>query len=267
VYFTELLEHLCVDGPTNHLDRVDKFCILLGLRIICVNPTLEMQFTCSKTENKFTYKLDLIKILQEIADLEGLYSNNTIVVDSNITIELGFPAQFIYSNQEDIVFECISTVNIKDKSFNIKVLNEIEKENILSLLPGTITNDVYDYIIEKQKILNDIIFMDVKSPFDPDGDAIIVPFDGINNTFLEILKGIYGINMNEIYDLIYFLTTKLKFTGDYIENNMTFAEAVIYLNKYTTELKEREKAEQKGSTGASQGPIPMPMQVPYTGIE
>ena len=265
-YFTELLDYLCVGG-INRLDRLDKFCILLGLRIICINPVLEMQFECKKTNQPFKYKLDLVAILQKITNLE-LYDNNTIVIDDNITVELGFPSKFVYSNQEDVVFECLSTVNIKNKSFDIKSLNKDERENILALLPSTISSEVYEYINEKQKILNDMIFMDVKSPFDPNDDPIIMPFDAINNTFLEILKGIYGIGIDELYNLIYILTTKLKFPGDYIERNMTFAEAIVYLNKYTKELKDQADAQRKQqTTQPSAEGMPMPLQVPYTGIE
>jgi hypothetical protein len=266
-YFTELLDHLYVD-ENNSLDRLDKFCILLGLRIICIGPSFEMQFTCKKTSQPFKYKLDLVSILQKIINLD-LYSNNIITIDDNITVELGFPTKFTYPDHDEIVFECLSTVNIKDNSFDIKLLTKNERENILAVLPSTISNDIIEYVNEKQKILNDIVFMDVKSPFNPEDKAVKIQFNAINNTFMEILKGIYGINIDELYNLIYILTSKLKFSAEYIENNMTYAEAIVYITKYTTELKEQEEAHKKRQTSnhSAAAGTPVPMQVPYTGIE
>jgi hypothetical protein len=266
-YFTDLLEYLCPENSPLLLDRVDKFCILLGLRIICIGPIFEMQFDCKKTNQKFNYKLDLINILQKISNLD-LYGNNLIKVDENITVCLGFPPKLAYESHEDVIFSCLSHVIIKNESFNMTSMDEDQRNSILSLLPGTISSDIYDFIFAKQKMLNDVVFMDVRSPFDPDDTPITMKLDSINNTFMEILKGIFKMNLNDLYDLIYIMVTKLKFNGSYIENNMTFAEATVYLNKYTEELKEREKAMQKQQSGQS-APAgnPLPMNVPYTGIE
>ena len=268
-YFTELLDSLCVDGDTSDLDRIDKFCILLALRIISVGPTIEMKFKCKSTGNEFNYKLDLFKILQTIADMDTLYDDKTVIIDKNISIELGFPAKLSYELNDEVIFECLSRVNIKDKTFNIKALHGPERENILSLLPSSISKDIINFVIEKQKMLNSIIFLDVKSPFDPDSDVITLHFDGINDAILEFIKAVYKMNINEIYELVYFLTTKLKFSGDYIENSLTFAESIIYLNKFKKEMEDRQKEYKKQQMGAqsSSSGMPLPLQVPYGGLE
>lgn len=268
-YFTSLLTELGADIHANELDRIDKFCILLGLRIISIGPTLEMKFTCESTQKEFNYKLDLFDILQKIADVEDLYRNNTVVLDENITIELGFPAKFTYENMDDIVFECLSKVTIKNRTFNIKSLSEIERENILSLLPGSISKDIVDFIIKKQKLLNDVVFLDVKSPFTADTDIIVAHFDGINDSIMEFIKTLYRVDIADMYNIIYILTSKLRFDAEYVENNLTFAEAVIYLNKYKQELADKEKAykDQSQMGNSASAGQPMPMQMPYNGIE
>ena len=116
-----------------------------------------------------------------------------------------------------------------------------------------------------------MVFIDVKSPFDPDTKVVSMNFDGINNALLEFIKTLYGINIDEIYNLIYILTTKLSFTAEYIENNMTYAECMVYVNKLKKELAEKEKAmkkqEQQSMMSSNSPGMPMPVQAPYTGIE
>lgn len=271
LYFSDLLRHLCTtDIDVDLLDRVDKFCILIGLRIICINPVLELQFTCNKTNRPYQYKLDLVNVLQKITDLDVLYTDNTIKVNESISITLGFPNNLAYTSDMDIILECIDKVTINDRVFNLKLMAINEREEVLSLLPGTIYKQVYAHISNKQDILNKILFVDITNPFDPDSDPMQMFFDGVNNTFLEILKVTYGMNIDEIYELVYIMARKLQFSGEYIENNMTFAESIVYLNKYKKELADQEaayKKQQQQSSAPTHAGAPIPMQVPYTGIE
>lgn len=270
-YFNKILNDLGPDKYESGYDRLDKFCILLGIRIISIGPSIDLQFTCESTNKEFTYRMDLFKILQKIADLEDLYKNNTLKINDNTSIILGFPSKLVYDNYDTIAFECISSVIINNKVYDIKSLGSKEKDEIFALLPGTISSDIIKYITQKQKILNDLVFIDVKSPFDPDKEVISMNFDGLNNALMEFVKTLFRMNIDEIYNLIYILTTKLSFTAEYIENNLTFAECMVYINKLKHELAEKEKAMKKQgeqSMMSSNSPgMPMPVQAPYTGIE
>ena len=162
---------------------------------------MELNLTCPTTNNEFKYKLDIFKIMQTIADMDTLYDNNTLHVKDDIRITLSLPPNLAYDNLENIVFECISNVFIKNKSINIKTLNNNEKNKVLSLLPGHISKDIISFITKKQDILQNVIFLDINSPFDPDSNLVKLHFNGFNNAILEFIKILFKINIDDIYDL------------------------------------------------------------------
>jgi hypothetical protein len=119
--------------------------------------------------------------------------------------------------------------------------------------------------MKKQQIFDGMLFLDVKSPFDSKAPKVSMPINVINNSFLEILKIVYRMNIDEIYSLIYMMCTKMGYSGSYVENSMTFTEAMIYVNKYVKEIKDREEQMKKQEQPANS--IPMPLSIPFNGIE
>ena len=72
------------------LNKIDKFCILLTLRIVCIAPTLDLRMKCETTEKEYSNSIDLNNILQLATDLT-YKSNQYIEIDDDISIKLTIP--------------------------------------------------------------------------------------------------------------------------------------------------------------------------------
>jgi len=265
-YFDDLLEELCVDGINiKEFDKFDKFCILLGLRTISMGPDIELTFKCGTTNNDYTYKANLIKFIHRLSNIKNAYKGNRIIIDKALDITLKYPRKLHYNTNENILIDCICSLSINNKKFDINQITKQEQEQVLNMLPNSIINNIDKYLTKKHEIFDNIKFLSIKSPFDKNLPPAEIKLNMIDNSFLEILKLIYKMNIDEIYNLIYIMTTKLGFNGLYVENNMNMAEAMIYVNKYINELKEKEEQSKKSTQSA--GSIPLPMSIPFTGIE
>jgi hypothetical protein len=268
-YFDEMLEDLCVDDINiKEFDKFDKFCILLGLRTISMGPDLELLFKCEESGNEYTYKTDLIKFIHKLSNIKNAYDDSEVFIDKTLTINLKYPRKFYYENTENILVDCIYNLCINSKKFDMNLVSKQEQENILDKLPNSIINNIDKYITTKSSIFDNIKFFSIKSPFNPNSTPTEIKLNIINNSFLEILKIIYKMNIEEIYNLVYIMTMKLGFNGHYVENNMNLAEAMIYVNKYINELKEREEQSKKTSNSSQQpNSSHLPLSIPFTGIE
>ena len=264
-YFEELLTELCVNGDVHTLDKLDKLCILTCLRAISIGPVLQWTFTCDQSKKEFTYKKDTLIFLKTLAELNNLYTNNKITINDNFKLYLKYPKQLYYESPETLITDCIYNIKIDNKEFQISSIPLDERKNILNGLPNFVMHKINHFLQKEQHIFNDINFLNIDSPFIKDHKLTQVNLGITNNSFLEILKLIYNMNIDEIYNLIYIMITKLGYSGTYVENNMPFAEAVIYINKYMEEIKKKE--ENTKSLNQNNNQIPIPLSIPYTGIE
>ena len=61
----ELLKNLCNSSPTQ-FNALEKSKLLLTVRSVCVQPTLDLVFTCSDSKKTFNVTIDLITVIDQI---------------------------------------------------------------------------------------------------------------------------------------------------------------------------------------------------------
>jgi hypothetical protein len=215
------------DADINELSNVDKFCILVEMRSISIGNIIE--FFIDNTHIKY----NLSDICKNIQNLE---LKSTEIEFCGIPIIIDMPRNFIFNENEDILFQCITTVG----DLNLNIVNESEKKLIYSALPAHVYSDIKKFITDTSD------FFDQKNIFsilniDSFKNFKLNPF---NTTFIEFLKSIYNDSLTNFYDLQFSLITKLNISYEHFMS-MTFNESRMYVALQNKEIKKQEESQKK----------------------
>ena len=209
--FDDLICQLCTSDCSD-LTIIEKAKILLTVRAINVQPTLDVVLTCPSTGQTFNASLDLITIID--------YLNKINITPKKLTyddleIELNIPTTFHYT---DIDF-------ISKITFNQKPI-DIVKEAFDSL-PAKVSKDIKDYIQE----------VDTSNNADKN---IEIPISISQNTIFEFVKLAFRRDLMSIYEMEYIIISKLNLDSAILYNS-TYAELNIYVNIFKKELEDRQQ--------------------------
>lgn len=239
-FFNCLLSELCIDDVT-HCSFLDKIILLLTIRSICIAPDLELTATCPKTQSTFNYTVQLFDIIDRLQALNlpsDLYSTLKRYNNDNLLIELGMPSLLnIKQTDLDIIQTAIRKITLNNKD----VTNL--KNDIIDNLPIIVLKDIKDYLLYFSNTLKEINLLSIQSPFS--NDTIDVPLNLFTNSIIEFLKICFKRNPMTIYEMEYFLNSKLNLDYDLIKTS-TPAELNIYINLFKDE-RAREENAQKGT--------------------
>jgi hypothetical protein len=238
-FFDELLIDLCPNNPAViEYSFLDKLILLLTIRAINIAPDLELTATCPETQSTFNFTLLITDIINKIQGLnlpESIYSIIKAYNDGNLIIELGMPSIININSNDLALFETV----IKKIHLNGKDVTNI-KNQITEHLPITILKDIKDYINEFSKTLQDIKLLSIQSPFAKTENNIEIPLNLFSNSIIEFLKICFKRNLLSIYELEYFLLSKLHIDYELVKTS-TPAELNIYINMFKEEKQEEEK--------------------------
>jgi len=226
---TILNENLNDKGSLQQFTNFDKFCCLLLLRSVNVSPDLEI------FEKNRNIKLPLSDFLKKCLDFNTQVKKT--LLHNNIKINLNLPSVFVINNLLDLTDSVIKSIEIDSVCYDFNELNTTNKKEIIDYLPANVIFDIkqyYENLIEQFKY----IFFTIPSL----NETInLNPFDG---SFLEILKLLFRANLKNIYEMQYFMVSKLHYTPDYIDNN-TFVENALILRLFEDKLKKQEEMSKK----------------------
>lgn len=229
------------------LTKVDKFCVLLNLYILCVSDTLELR-SGKQDAGMGKIKVSLYDILDKVTNFEFEYTKN-IKINKNVSLTLTTPADLYTDDPEDIIVNCIKDVRIMGKTHSFNDLTTKQKHQALE----SISSDVTTKLISSMKEVNDQYQLDVLK-YGESEDKIIT-LNIYNNSMYELLKIIYNTNLQTQYYYRYFAAKHMKFNNEYVEN-ITPAELQTYVKffqKEQDEIEEQRKKAQKGSGGQHLG--------------
>ena len=224
------------------ITRIDMFCILLNIYIVCVKNSIEMSGD-EKDGIPQNIKLDLYNILDKVTNFEFDYTRHMKIGD-RVSMDIRCPSILYMSDHDDLMADCIETLNIADERHVLTGLTKQQRKNILDQLPAEIATGM----VEKMLEINEEYKVDV---FGNDEDGNKVTISLYNNSMFEILKLIYRQSLEAQYFYKYFLAkhVRLPDVDDY-----TPAEIQTYMNFFRQEQEEIEKQrksqekENKGGT-------------------
>lgn len=258
--FNKLVSEL-IEQPDmiSRLTRIDMFCILLNLRIVCVGSKVELKIRCPATKKPFTVPVDLYDILDSVTNYDIQYTES-IKIGESCEITLIPPVSLQTNEDDDVVLNSISRIILNGTEYNTSEYTLKQKEEIIDHLPGNILKKILDHITKNHKHYN-IHAIKYRSPHDASSDHVTYDLQLYNNSFYEFIKTIYNNNLEEQYYLRYILSHRLGFNSEYIETR-TPAEIDTYVGFYKQELEEQKKQNEKQQGTGGQGPMLPPAMSP-----
>lgn len=253
-YFNWLFGDLCPELPVDLLNKIDKFCILLALRITCVDPELELEFTCKKTSQKYNGAIDLYKILERATELHNARPRK-YKITNKITVFLDMPQKLYYGDVKtpiDVVSDVIRSIEISGKMCNLYDINMSDKIELLESLPASVFSKIIKYAEKIQQNYDDIVVIKDQSPHDESAEVTEHKLGLYDNSMLELIKLCYNTNIGNYYMTMYTLCETMGFTADYVER-ITPGEANVFINQKRIEI-EKQNQQQKQQQQANQGP-------------
>ena len=216
----DLLKQLC---------NYDKFCILVLLRAVNISPELEI------FEKNKNFKVPLKDFLNKC--LNFTHDTVKIIEHGNIKIKLELPSSFVINNLLDLTDMVIKRVEIDDSILNFSEIESELKKEIIEALPANIIFDIKKFYENLVTVFSELSFT-----LPSINETInLNPFD---SSLLEILKLLFRASLKNIYEMQYFMVSKMYYTPEYIDNN-TFVENVLLLRLFEDELKKQDELAKK----------------------
>jgi hypothetical protein len=216
----DLLKQLC---------NYDKFCILVLLRTVNISPELEI------FEKNKNFKVPLKDFLNKC--LNFTHDTTKTIEHGNIKIKLELPASFVINNLLDLTDMVVKRVEIDNSILNFNEIESELKKEIIETLPANIIFDIKKFY---ENLVN--VFSELSFTLPSINETInLNPFD---SSLLEILKLLFRANLKNIYEMQYFMVSKIYYTPEYIDNN-TFVENVLLLRLFEDELKKQDELSKK----------------------
>jgi hypothetical protein len=242
--FNDVINNLCCDKQYN-LTFLDKIVLLLTIRSVCIFPTLELTFTQPGNKQGYNLTFEISEIVKRINDssLFKTFNNNTITYE-NFEVTYGIPSELFYTSEEDLIYSTLKEIKFKNKNKTYDNVTEFKKD-IFDKLPAFILKDAKEHVKQVEEEISKLTLLSVKTPQEQAG--IVITPSIFSNSSLEFLKLCYKRDLISMYELEYFLLSKLKLSHEVVMNS-TYAELMTYIGFYNEEKARQEKAEQKQFT-------------------
>lgn len=243
--FRQLIKECCVDNNIcDKLTKVDCFCVLLTMYIVCVSGVLKLKM---QDENGTILHLQLTDILDMVANYEQEYKQK-VKVDKKITVELKIPHALHETEIDDIILNSIDKIYLFNKQFNFTQLSLTQKRSAFERLPS----EVSDQIIRKMSQINENYQIKI---FEIEQDQPMI-INMYSNSMYELIKMMYNADLESLYYNRYIASKHMKYSNEYVES-ITPAELQLHMKFLEKEIAEQKKELEKQS-GASPGVGNMP---------
>jgi hypothetical protein len=235
----------CTVNKVSSLTFLDKIIILLTIRSVCIYPVLEFAYKLPQSKQEYNLKFEISTIIEKLNNKNFYKKYNNVVADYKaFEITYGIPEHLHYSNETDLILSTIKKIVLKKNKKPI-VIEEIEPE-ILDQLPLTVYKDAKNHVKLLEEEISKTTLLSISMP-EASQDQITVTPSVFNNSVLEFLKLAYQRDLFSLYELEYFLFSKLSLPFELISTS-TYAELMLYIGFYTDETKRQQSSENK--TGA-----------------
>jgi hypothetical protein len=211
------------------LDIIDKFYILLLVRMVYVDPELIFE-----DKNKNTINFNIENILEKIDLFEGDFDK--IYKLDKFELELGMPNLLYFDSLNDIYLSVIKKIEISDKVVRFDTLTEEEREQILSHIPNSLFSIIKNHINLISDNLKDFIVIDGNEEF----NIQEINLNVLSNGIISFLLSIFSTGLTNFFEMLYIFTNKLGFTAQDFYN-LTPLDSKVILNIYKKELAEKEE--------------------------
>lgn len=235
--FEEVIRKCCSDD-IKEITFLDRLIILLTIRAVCIAPSLELTYLNEVNNATYNLVFDITQIIEKLDNLNFISElNNVEKVYSGVKVMYGIPDRLFYKTNEESLFSTIKRIEINGNDITDK------KKDIIDHLPAAIYKDARSHVRMVKDRISQIALLSVKTTDKEDKDLKITP-DIFNNSTLDFLKLCFKRDLASLYELEYFLTTKINLSWQTLATS-TFAELMIYVGMFNEEKKRQHDAERQ----------------------
>lgn len=219
-----------IDEEYKTFDIIDKFYILLTLRMIFLEPDL------SFTDNSgHVIRFNISNILEKIDHFQNDFER--VINIQNFTVELGLPNLIYFRDINDIYISTIKCIKLNNNTLNFNTLTLEEKEEILSHIPNTLFSHINNYISQISKQLQTFVIVEQNTAFNIDE----INTNIISNEFMGFILSVFSTGLKNFFDIMYVFTTKLNIDGNTFLN-LTPLDTRVLINIYNKDIDDQNKA-------------------------
>lgn len=245
-YINRLIDELNDDTTHDQLNKIDKLCVMITIRIMCIGPDVDLTMTCDKTQQQYNGKIELTNVLQMLADLNTV-ENKTFQLKNNITVHAGVPTNLWYDDDNttlDVIMDTITGITVNNTHHNMNDLTIKQKNDVLDRLPDFNLSHAINLANESQQSFNDLIIFQDRNPHDEQASVQEYKLGLYDNSMFDMIKMCYSSNIQNYYMSMYTLCDTMGFTADYIQN-ITPVESNIYINQKRQEIERQKQSQSK----------------------
>ena len=232
----ELFSELFFKHDLNSLNIIDKFYLLLAVRMLFIDPDIGFNDTAG-TVIKYSINNILEKIDLLGKDLEAE------ITESGFNLTLGLPNKLYFRTLNDVYSSVIKTVKYKDKIITFSGLSDVEKEEILSYLPNTLFLPINRYITQISNELQNFVIIEKNEKLNIEEINSSI----ISNEFIGFLMSLFSTGLKGFLELIYIFSNRLGISTESFFN-LTPLDSKVLVNIYNKDIEEQNKELQNKRT-------------------
>lgn len=219
-----------IDSEYQALDIIDKFYILLTLRMIFIEP--DLSFT---DDSGHVIRFNISNILEKIDHFQNDFER--VINIQNFTIELGLPNLIYFKDINDIYISTIKSIKLNNNTLNFSILSLEQKEEVLSYIPNILFKHINNYISQISKQLQSFVLIEQNASF----NISEINTDIISNEFMSFILSIFTTGLKSFFDTMYTFITKLNIDGSTFLN-LTPLDSRVLLNIHNKNIDDQNKA-------------------------
>tara|TARA_Y100000310_G_scaffold329047_1_gene398224 strand:- start:69 stop:968 length:900 start_codon:yes stop_codon:yes gene_type:complete len=236
------------DFDINKLNVVEKLIIILTIKSYSVASDVKFNITCAESEKTFDCNIGITEII--ILLLQAELELRRTIKEGHITADLILPTQFKQYLNNDIIYDCVETIKVKDR-----IIESVD-DDVIGILPASILGQIRTFLSDQNEKLTRSPIITYKSPFTETKKMSEIYISLFDNSILETIKLFFETDLLDLYETEYFLIKQHNFSQDLFENKSP-AEMYAYIS-----IIEKYKAKEE-----SVGVPVVAGQIPETGID
>lgn len=240
------------------LTRIDKFFILCTVRALCVGSVLTLNFEDRESKKPYTSYVHLMKILQDLADVE--VPLHKVIEEHKIKVTMSIPTSLNTIDEDSLVIDCIKKLEMDGNDIDLNTFTTQERGNIVQNLPVSVLDKLRTFVSTLMDQYKDVVLFKTLNPHEQGAKPDVYKFNLFNNIMYSFLTTIWSDNITNIYEMFYILAKRVKISIDTLHEH-TYAEVRMYLDMYEQELKRQEEA-RKAENNKGKGREPQPIGNP-----
>lgn len=234
-YLEALIQDKISDKSIN-LHRIDKFCILLTMIMLCIDPVITLNATCDETEEMYELVVDVGDVLNIVTNVE--YSNFNISTDQ-LTVNFQYPSALLATGETSLV-KFINTIDIDGHVFDLYNLNSTELDMVFDYLPSSCFPKIAAKLKTLREKYNEIEVFKFQSPYVENSEPIILNVDLVENDLFELIRILFGHDMNGFYEMQFAMMSNYHFPPVYY-NQCSPIEVKLFYSYMKRDVDEKNK--------------------------